>query len=202
VCPCRATACHPVAAHARAHVHRTPVAPHRGLTVNAEFPNGIDLSGAFGAVVPRLVGRQFVGRSARPLAVGDLRGADAADVAAARDAAAAGGVLARLAGGRAGWDTVQPDQYPADHGAHHESAHAPRPRGLRQAHRRGAARSGAPQSSGRRHRAPRRIGMGPGAAAVGAVAHAGDIARRSAVWSRGAWAVTSCYAPAARPSRG
>src|SRR5439155_25596821 len=68
-------------------------------------------------VVPHAAGRQFLVRSAAAAAVGDLCRADAARLAAARDAAPASRrLLARLAARGARRHAVQSDQHAAGHG--------------------------------------------------------------------------------------
>src|SRR5918994_511337 len=137
-------------------------------------------------VVPHAARQQLVVRSAAAAAVGDLCGPDAAGVAATRNAAAAPrGVLAGLALGGPRWHPVQFDQYTAGHDDVRESPDAPRSRGVRQDHDRGALGNWAGQSAGGRGRAQGRIGVGVGPAAAGTVAEAGGVVGRSLVWGGG-----------------
>ncbi len=124
------------------------------------------------------------------------------------DAAAARGVLARLAAGRARWHAIQPDQHAADHRDDHESADAPRPRGLRQDHDHGALELGVHNPLAAAIGRARRVRMGAGPAAcwhscrngrwcwpIGCMG-APRLRRTRAPRASGS-AVTSCCAPAA-----
>ena len=130
--------------------------------------------------------RQFVGRSAPPLAVGGVCRPDAPGPAPDRHTPpAAGGVLAWLARAGARRNPIQRDEHAPSECHDHQSRGAPGPRGVCETECSRLARSGRAQSAGRGDRASRRIRVGVGTPAVRPAAERRAVVGRPAVWRAG-----------------
>ena len=140
-----------------------PIDPGVARPYLSRDEGGRHVGRALCGVVRGATGRQFAGGSPRAIAVGDLCRVDAPDAAAARHSRGrTGGLLAWVAPGRARRDAVHADECAADQAAGHQSAHAPRPCGVREAADGGVARVGSAQSNRGRGRRARRSGVRPG----------------------------------------